>query len=125
MKPRGVLLALALGALAGPAGACGVCLEDKMAVTYDDAVVKQAKHRGQVVVFAELLAPTRRDMERVRGAAARTRGVDPASVRASHELAAVSFALDARVASPSQALAAIAVRARLPATRLAQLRVLR
>ncbi|MBC8021534.1 MAG: hypothetical protein H7Y14_00325, partial [Burkholderiales bacterium] len=37
--------------------ACGICLEDKVAATYDHGMVMRATSRGQVVVFAEPRAP--------------------------------------------------------------------
>lgn len=99
--------ALAALALSTPviALACGVCVEDKMAATYDYAVIQQAAAQGRLVVFCEVrgrVAP-----ERLREAAARVDGVDPASVRTSVEPAAVSFALDGRVQGAEAAAAQI------------------
>lgn len=112
---------------AGAASACGVCVEDKVAATYDHAVVARAPARGQVVVFAEPRGGGEAGgvARRLAAAAARAKGVDPASVRASAGPASLSFALDPRVATPAQALAAIARAARMPGLELAELRVIR
>lgn len=87
------------------AWACGVCADDKVAATYDHAVMQRAKQAGQLVVFCELSGVI--DERRVTAAAARQRGVDRASIRVSTNPAAMSFALDARRQSPEAAVAAI------------------
>ena len=100
---------VALGAVAPDAAACGACIEDKVAATFDYAVITKAAQRRQVVVFAEfagegaaaaLEAP-------LRAAAARTPGIDASSVRTSGSPQALSFALDPAVSTPRAALAAI------------------
>jgi hypothetical protein len=118
--------AAALALAAGAASACGVCVEDKVAAAYDHSVVSHAAARGQVVVFAEPAGGGQagRTAARLKAAAAKARGVDPSSVRASTAPAALSFALDPRVATPAQALAAIARSAGIPGLRLSELRVL-
>jgi len=98
MKKSSLLFALAMPA----AFACGVCVEDKVAATYDYAVLQRALTHGQVVVFCELRG--RADAARVRQAAARVPALDAGSVRVSADPAAVSFALDAR-SSPLLAVA--------------------
>jgi hypothetical protein len=101
MKKSLLLLALAAPAV----WACGVCVEDKVAATYDYAVVQRALARGQVVVYCEMSG--RGGDARLRQAAARVPGLDAASVRISAEPAALSFALDAAKRSPAAAAAAL------------------
>jgi hypothetical protein len=79
------------------AAACGVCIEDKMAATYDHAVITTAFNRGHTVVFAEMSdAPlsnadqTRKIIQAFEAAP----GVDRGSVRVSFNPAAISFAVD-------------------------------
>ena len=107
------------------AGACGVCIEDKMAVTWDHAVVERAAARGHVVVFASIDArgAPQNASDGVKAAAMRARGVDRTSVRAASAPPAVSFALDPRVQAPAAALAAIEKTAAQPGLRLTLLRV--
>ena len=92
--------------VATPARACGACAEDKMAATYDHAVVQQAAAQRKVVVFCDVqgvVAATAR-----REAAARAAGVQAGSVRVSAEPAAVSFLLDPSVQQPQAAAAEVA-----------------
>ena len=86
--------AAALASLAPAAWACGVCIEDKVAATYDHEVVVRAAAKGKVMVFCEVAGPL--DARRIRRAARSVRGVDPASLRISSQPAALSFALDAQ-----------------------------
>lgn len=108
-----------LAALAPGAWACGVCDEDKIAATYDHAVVRKAAG-ARVVVFCELGGSV--DAARITRATGRVRGVDAASIRVSANPAAMSFALDTARQSPKAALAAI-VRAAPRGTRLKLLKV--
>ena len=113
-----------VGALAAPAAfACGVCVEDKIAVTYDYDVVQQAAARHHVVVFAAVEASF--DPQALRNAAARVPGVDRASVRAATSPRALSFALDPRRSNPLAALAAIEREPALAGVRLSLIRVMR
>jgi len=90
---------------AGIAQACGVCVEDKVAATYDYAVVQRASAQGQVVVFCEIVGPV--DAARIRKASAKVRGLDASTVRVSETPAAISFVVDAKNQSPQAAAAAI------------------
>ena len=45
------LFAILLVALAFEAGACGICIDDKIASCYDHAVVTGAKAKGHAVAF--------------------------------------------------------------------------
>ena len=89
--------------------ACGVCLQDKVAATYDHAVVTRALEQHRVVVFAEPRATVDAALlsKAVASAAARTPGVDPATVRTNASPASLSFVLDPRRAQPAEALASI------------------
>ena len=117
------LLAAALLAGAPAALACGVCVEDKVAATYDYDVVQHATARHHIVVFAAVEAPA--DPALLRKAAARVKGVDRSSVRAAANPRALSFALDPRAASPQAALAAIEREPALRGVRLTLIQVMR
>lgn len=109
----------AFAAWAGAALACGTCVEDKIAATYDHAVVESAARAGKVVVYCEVKGAF--TPAKLAAAARRVRGVDPASVRVSQEPAAVSFALDTRrqaVAGAVQALQAQSGGARVAVVRV-------
>jgi len=110
-------------AFASSALACGVCVEDKIAATYDYDVVQRASARHHVVVFAAVESPA--DPEALRKAAARVKGVDRASVRAAANPRALSFALDPRAANPLAALASIEREPALAGVRLSLIRVMR
>ncbi len=85
--------------------ACGVCVEDKVAATYDHAVVQRAASNGDVVVFCELVGPI--DRARLTAAARGTPGVRRASVRVSTQPAALSFVVEPKLRSPQTAVDAI------------------
>jgi hypothetical protein len=98
MKPHNFLLSL-FAAAPMLAAACGVCIEDKMAATYDHAVITSAVNQGHAVVFAEMIgvpssnaAQTRKIIQAFEA----TPGVDRGSVRVSLNPAAISFAIDER-----------------------------
>lgn len=118
-----LMLAVAL-AVPLQAWACGACVEDKVAATYDHAVVERAKARHHLVVFAAFegnaeAATLAREIKR---AAARAPGVDVDSIRTAADPTAVSFALDPRVATPDATVATIARASRNP-VRVAVIRV--
>lgn len=48
------VLALAIAALALPAAACGICIEDRVAAVYDQMTVDRAVERRQQVAFFAL-----------------------------------------------------------------------
>ena len=98
-------MAVAVG-MSSAALACGVCIEDKVAVTYDHAVVRAATKAHRQVVFVALDgAEATRVGSRIVAAAARVKGVDRASVRYAPSPPAFSFVL-ARDVPPDQAVAA-------------------
>lgn len=118
---RAAAAAALLSALAPAALACGACDEDRIAAAYDHAVVRDAAARSRAVVFCELGGT--RDAARLRAAAQRVRGVDPASLRVSGNPAALSFALDVARQQPESAVRALQ-QAAPRGTRLHILRVL-
>ena len=69
MRPLLIAIAAALGALAPGVWACGACIEDKVAATYDQAVIDRA-------------------------VASKVRGVQVGSLRTSTSPPAFSFVLD-------------------------------
>jgi hypothetical protein len=76
--------------------ACGACDEDKIAATYDHAVIDRAMTRRHQVVFVAIDgALSAAEMSRRVGAAAsRVRGVVAGTLRTSLSPPAFSFALD-------------------------------
>jgi len=126
---RNRLASLLAAALLAPAAAlaCGACVEDKVAATYDHALVTKATQHGKIVVFAEPRSATDpAKVERLlRAAAAKAPGVEAASVRASQSPAALSFVLDPRGHDPERTLAAIQGASKLADLQLVLLKVLR
>ena len=118
---------LLLAFVGSTAQACGYCVEDKIAATYDHAVVTEAAARHHVVVFAAVEGSgVPAEASRVlKEAAARLKGVDRGSVRAADSPRALSFALDPRSATPEAALAAIQREPRAAGVRLTLIRVMR
>jgi|SRR6185436_5402235 hypothetical protein len=88
----------ALFFLAGEAVACGYCVEDKIASTYDHAIVTRALARGHHVAFFHVDgAPVaRRALEE---ATAGVPGIDKGSARISPDLLTLSFSFDPARAS--------------------------
>lgn len=83
--------------LVSGAWACGACDEDKMAATYDDAVVQQATAAHRAIAFFSLDASgamTPAIVDDCKRSAMRLAGIDGQTVRASTEPAALSFAFD-------------------------------
>ena len=77
-----IVIAAALAAIAPAASlACGACVEDKVAATYDHAVVERAAASGDVMVFCEVTGPL--DAQHLKQAMRRVHGVRPQSVRVS------------------------------------------
>jgi hypothetical protein len=83
----------ALSLVAGQALACGYCLEDKIAATYDHAVVTKALNARHYVAFLHVdgAAPDRKVLEQ---AVYSVPSVDRGTVRVSADLLTVSFAYD-------------------------------
>ena len=118
--------ALALAALTPTAWACGACIEDKVAATFDYAVVERAIKDHRVVVFAEIRGNGEASkLERAAATSARrARGVDASTVRSANAPLALSFVLDPAVA-PERALASIAKSAAVPGLELVEVKVMR
>jgi hypothetical protein len=89
------LLSAALLCMGGEAAACGYCVEDKIASTYDHAVVTRALAQGHHVVFFHIEGSpaTPRELE---NAASSVPGVDGGSVRLSLPTLTLSVAFDPR-----------------------------
>jgi hypothetical protein len=100
-----IFVAVLLAGTATPASACGACVEDKVAATYDYEVVQHAIARGDVVVFCDVKGQL--DAGRLRKALGKVGGVDKASIRVSTAPQAVSFALDTAKQSIDAAAAAL------------------
>ena len=117
-RVAGSVLALAAWAPA-PSLACGACVEDKVAATYDHSAVVRAATNGNVTVFCDVIG--RVEARHLRAAVRQVRGVDARSVRVSVQPAALSFAVDPAAGSPQAAVDA--VQRALPAT--ARLKIVR
>ncbi|TMH19992.1 MAG: hypothetical protein E6H64_11495 [Betaproteobacteria bacterium] len=91
-----IVIAVATGAPA-PSRACGACDEDKVAATYDHAVIAAAMARHERVVFVAVDGPVSGEKlaARIASAATRMRGVQKGTLRTSASPPAFSFALDA------------------------------
>jgi hypothetical protein len=109
----------------GAALACGACVEDKVAATYDHAVISQAKARHQQVLFVALDGPdAERAAPRIAAVAAKVHGVEAKTLRMSASPAAFSIAA-ARSEPPERAVAAFRDALRDPAIQLTLVRVMR
>jgi chloramphenicol 3-O-phosphotransferase len=91
-----MLAAFAIGA-ATASLACGACDEDKVAATYDHAIIAAAMARHERVVFVAVDGPVSGEKlaARIAAAAVRMRGVQKGTLRTSASPPAFSFALDA------------------------------
>ena len=91
------LAAWLFAAHAAPAFACGYCVEDKIAATYDHAVLSRAIDRRHVVAFFSLegtaAASAQLQRELVQ-ALESIRGIDSGTARVALESASLSFAYD-------------------------------
>jgi len=121
-----VLLAILSGAFSASSWACGVCVEDKIAATYDHAVITRAGTQHHLVVFVEMRGAV--DMTALAGkithAAARVRGIDLGTVRTSASPPAFSFALDPSARTPESAVADLQRHLRTQGATLSILRVM-
>lgn len=99
-----IVVATALATGAPVASACGVCVEDKVAATYDHAVIARAAANRQQVVFVAVNGPVDGDALGRKVAKAHVKGVVAGTVRVSATPAAFSFVLDARE-EPARAVA--------------------
>jgi hypothetical protein len=100
---RSTLIAAPLICFITSAQACGICDEDKVAATYDHAIVTQATAHHHAVAFVAVDgmdgAPV--DLgDAVKMRAASLKGIDRSSVRVSISPPALSFAYDPAIQSP-------------------------
>jgi hypothetical protein len=89
----------ALLAACGAAYACGVCVEDKVASTYDHALVARSVAAGHHVAFFHVDGPLVKDEATRRALLAAVEaapGVDKGSARVALDTLALSFAFDPR-----------------------------
>lgn len=94
---------LAIASLSG--WACGVCIEDKMALTYDHAVAQQTFARGDVLVFCELTGRVNTaDLQKIIDKTRRLPGVQKNSVRTSSQPVTLSFALNPAIQPAATAI---------------------
>ena len=89
------------------AWSCGVCDEDKVAATYDHAVMSRAAAARQTVVFVavETSVEPRAFARRIASVAPRVNGILRGSVRTAVAPVAFSFVLDPAVQTPVSAVA--------------------
>jgi len=82
----------------GPSWACGACDEDKVAATYDHAVVERAMVTHRQIVFVAIDGPVSAPQinRRIAGAASKVRGVVTGTLRTSQSPMAFSFVLDGK-----------------------------
>ena len=106
--------------------ACGVCVEDKVAATYDHAVVMRAGALRHLVVYGEIdgAVNVKTVIAGIPAAAKRVQGIDRGTVRTSASPSAFSFALDPAAQSPESAVAELQKRLRMHGVRLSVLRVM-
>ena len=107
---RVLLVLLAAGMLGAPlARACGVCVEDKMAATYDHKLVARALDRGHQVVFTELSGPplTATQWQLLGRTTHSVRGVMRGTVRTSKSPMGLSFEIDPDATAAPAAIAEI------------------
>ena len=106
-----VLVLCGASALHAPARACGHCVEDKVAATYDYALLVECAAHGHVVVFADLVGPLSpadpRLAPSLAAQLAAIGGVDRGSVRVSIQPSAAAFACDPARHAPAALLAAM------------------
>ena len=117
-----VAAALAMGAPA--AFACGVCADDKVAATYDHAVIERAAANRQQVVFVAVDGPVDGGALGAKVAKANVKGVVAGTVRGSAAPAAFSFVLAARE-DPARAVAGFRRALDDPRAQLTLLRIAR
>jgi hypothetical protein len=121
------MMAAALAATAPTMGlACGACDEDKIAATYDHAVIDAAIARHRQVVFVAIDGPV--DVQqigtRLAAAAAKVRGVQAGTLRTSPAPPAFSFVLDT-TQTPQAAVAGFRRAVGDSSARLTVLRIMR
>jgi hypothetical protein len=92
------------------AQACGVCVEDRMAATYDHELVTRAISRGHQVVFTDVsgpASPTPAQWHMLARAVQNVDGVIKGSVRTSKSPTALSFEIDPKASAAATAITGI------------------
>jgi hypothetical protein len=105
-----LLLLFTAGMFGAPlARGCGVCVEDRMAATYDHELVKRALDRGHEVVFTDVSGPEleRAQWQALTRAVQSVRGVMRGSVRISKAPMALSFEIDPKTTAAPVAITAV------------------
>ena len=127
MRTLLIALAASLGSLLSPAaGACGACIEDKVAATYDQAVIDRAIASHRQVVFVAIEGPSspQKVVAQITAAAPKVRGVQSSSLRTSTSPPAFSFVLDSGQ-DPRAAIASFRKNVSGQETQLVALRLVR
>ncbi len=99
MRAAIAIAGLALALVAPGAAACGYCVEDKIASTYDHAVVTRALAQKHQVAFFHLdgpVAPGADSSKALAALAEKTPGIDKGTVRVVADTLTISFAYDPR-----------------------------
>ena len=119
-------IAFAVSAAPSVVLACGACIEDKVAATYDQTVIDAAVARHHQIVFVAVEGPidVARVMKRIETAVARLRGARPNTLRTSASPPAFSFALDG-MRSPATALSRLRDEIRDPAIHMSIVGIVR
>jgi hypothetical protein len=110
MKPAAIVLSICVAAMAPAVGACGYCVEDKVAAVYDHAIVAQARAQAHEVVYLSLEFTGPVDgatAARIVRAVERIASVDRGSVRVALDAGSVSLAFDAKRALPGAMVDAV------------------
>ena len=127
MTRVGMLIATVMtAAVPAAVDACGACVEDKVAATYDHAVIHAAiaKHRQVVFVAVDGTINVKKFNGRITAAAPKVRGVVAGTLRTSVAPPAFSFALDA-AQTPEIAMADFRKAIADPGVRLTMVRIMR
>jgi hypothetical protein len=126
MKRIGILIAMVTTMAAPGARACGACVEDKVAATYDHAVIHTAIAKRQQVVFVAVdgTVDINKIGTRIAAAAPKVRGVVASTLRTSVAPPAFSFALDA-AQTPEIAMAGFRKAIADSGVRLTMVRIMR
>ena len=94
-----IVAATLLVLLGGEASACGYCVEDKIASTYDHSVVTRALSQKHHVAFFHIdspVSPEEATWRALKEAVYAVPGVDRSSARISRDTSTVSFSFDPR-----------------------------
>jgi hypothetical protein len=126
MKHAGILIAMVMILGASTAQACGACVEDRVAATYDHTIIQAAIARHQQVVFVALdgTIDVKKVNTRIAAAAPKVRGVVAGTLRTSAAPPAFSFGLDANQ-SPELAVASFRKILADSGARLTMVRIMR